>query len=73
MAPDYDAFFRRFKKSREFPFRTCIEAFMILQMLGNITGLTALELACGTRLGRSWASSMVIDGDTARTPSAHGP
>src|SRR6516225_11576282 len=64
MAPDYDAFFRRFKKSREVPFRTCIEEFMILQMLGNITGLTALDLACGeghyARLLRRQGAARVI-------------
>jgi hypothetical protein len=49
MAADYDRFSRQFKKSREFPFRTCIEEFMILQMLGNLSGLTALDLACGER------------------------
>src|SRR5262249_20024448 len=47
MAADYDRFPRLFKKSREFPFRTCIEEYMILEMLGNLAGLTALDLACG--------------------------
>ena len=47
MAADYDRFSRRFKNSREFPFRTCIEEFMVLEMLGNVEGLTALDLACG--------------------------
>jgi toxoflavin synthase len=43
----YDQFSRQFKKSRQLPFRTCIEEFMMLQMLGNLAGLTALDLACG--------------------------
>jgi SAM-dependent methyltransferase len=47
MAADYDRFSRQFKKSREFPFRTCVEEFMMLQMLGNVWGLTALDLARG--------------------------
>ncbi len=47
MPADYDRISRQFKKSREFPFRTCVEEFMMLQMLGNVAGLTALDLACG--------------------------
>src|ERR1700752_1104337 len=47
MAADYARFPRQFKKARELPFRTCIEEFMMLQMLGNLAGLTALDLACG--------------------------
>lgn len=47
MAADYDRFSRQFKKSREFPFRTCIEEFMMLKMLGNLAGLAVLDLACG--------------------------
>jgi 2-polyprenyl-3-methyl-5-hydroxy-6-metoxy-1,4-benzoquinol methylase len=64
MAAEYDAFSRQFKKSRESPFRTCIEEFMILQMLRNITGLTALDLACGeghyARLLRRQGAARVI-------------
>ena len=67
MAADYDAFSRQFKKSREVPFRTCIEEFMILQMLGNITGLTALDLACGeghyARMLRRQGAARVIGVD----------
>jgi hypothetical protein len=33
MAADYDRISRQFKKSRELPFRTCIEEFVMLQML----------------------------------------
>ena len=47
MVADYDRFSPQFKKSRELPFRTYIEEFMVLQMLGNVAGLTALDLACG--------------------------
>ena len=67
MAADYDAFSRQFKESRELPFRTCIEEFMILQMLGNITGLTALDLACGeghyARMLRRHGATRVIGVD----------
>jgi hypothetical protein len=45
MAADYDRISRQFKKSRELPFRTCIEEFMMLQMLRNLAGLTVLDLA----------------------------
>jgi SAM-dependent methyltransferase len=67
MAAEYDKFSRQFKKSREFPFRTCIEEFMMLQMLGNVAGLTALDLACGeghyARMLRRHGAARVIGVD----------
>src|SRR5262249_45036079 len=67
MAADYDRFPRLFKKSREFPFRTCIEEFTMLKMLGNLAGLTALDLACGeghyARLLRRHGAARVIGVD----------
>jgi SAM-dependent methyltransferase len=67
MAADYDRFSRQFKKSRELPFRTCIEEFMMREMLGNLAGLTALDLACGeghyARLLRRHGAARVIGVD----------
>ena len=67
MVADYDKFSRQFKKSREFPFRTCCEEFMMLQMLGNLAGLTALDLACGeghyARMLRRHGAARVIGVD----------
>jgi hypothetical protein len=83
MAADCDAFSRQFKKSREVPFPTCIEEFMILQMMGNITGLTALDLACGEghyarmlrrqrRVDRKWESAWsYVDADRRLPYSLH--
>ena len=56
MATDYDRFSRQFKKSREFPFRTCIEEFKMLQILGNLAGLTALILPVGRGITRDASS-----------------
>jgi SAM-dependent methyltransferase len=67
MAADYDRFSRQFKKSRELPFRTCIEEFMMLQMLGNLAGLEALDLASGeghyARMLRGLGAARVIGVD----------
>jgi SAM-dependent methyltransferase len=67
VAADYDAFSRQFKKSRESPYRTYIEEFMMLQMLGNLAGLTALDLACGeghyARMLRRHGAARVIGVD----------
>ena len=69
MVADYDEFSRQFKKSREFPFRTCIEEFMMLQMLGNVAGLKALDLACGeghyARMIRGNGAARVIGVDVS--------
>ena len=45
MAAEYDEFSRQFKKSRELPFRTCIEEFKMLQMYGQDYWQDFLELA----------------------------
>jgi SAM-dependent methyltransferase len=67
MAADYDQFSRQFKKSREFPFRTCVEEYTMLQMLGNLQGVTALDLACGeghyARMLRRHGAARVIGVD----------
>jgi SAM-dependent methyltransferase len=67
MAADYDRFSRQFKRSRGFPFRTCIEEFMISRMLGDLAGLAALDLACGeghyARMLRRQGAARVIGVD----------
>ncbi len=69
MTADYDRFSRQFKKSREFPFRTCVEEFTMRQMLGNLAGLSALDLACGeghyARMLRRRGAARVIGVDVS--------
>jgi SAM-dependent methyltransferase len=69
MAADYDEFPQQFKKSREFPFRTCVEEFLMLRMLGNLAGLSALDLACGeghyARMLRRHGAARVIGVDVS--------
>jgi SAM-dependent methyltransferase len=67
MPANYDVFSRQFKKSRELPFRICIEEHMMLEMLGDLADLSALDLACGeghyARLLRRQGAARVIGAD----------
>ncbi|MEH2253801.1 class I SAM-dependent methyltransferase [Nostoc sp.] len=47
MATDYDTITQQYKKSKELPFRLCIEAYTFFNLLGNLAGKSVLDLACG--------------------------
>jgi SAM-dependent methyltransferase len=47
MAAQYDAIAREYQRTKESPLRRHVEAFTFFQMLGNVAGLSILDLACG--------------------------
>ncbi|KOP27123.1 methyltransferase type 11 [Hapalosiphon sp. MRB220] len=47
MAADYDTIAQQYKKSKELPFRLHIETYTYLNLLGDVTGKSILDLACG--------------------------
>ncbi len=67
MDADYDKIARQFKKSRELPFRTAVEEHTVLAMLGNVEGLSVLDLACGeghyARMLRRRGAAKVVGAD----------
>jgi SAM-dependent methyltransferase len=67
MVAEYQGRARQYKKSKELPFRTHVEAHTLSRMLGDVTGLDVLDLACGeghySRWLRRKGAAIVIGAD----------
>jgi SAM-dependent methyltransferase len=66
-AAEYDGFARQYKTSKGLPFRAHVEAHTFFGMLGDVTGLDVLDLACGeghySRLIRRRGAARVVGAD----------
>jgi 2-polyprenyl-3-methyl-5-hydroxy-6-metoxy-1,4-benzoquinol methylase len=64
---EYNGRARQYKKSKELPFRAHVEAHTLSRMLGDVTGLDVLDLACGEGYYSRWlrrkGAAMVIGAD----------
>jgi toxoflavin synthase len=47
MTTNYDPIAEQYKRSKQQPWRTHIEAFTLMQLIGNPTGKAVFDLACG--------------------------
>ena len=47
MTTDYDPIVEQYQQSKQQPWRAFIESFTLLKLVGDPTGLTVLDLACG--------------------------
>jgi len=47
MTTDYDPIAEQYQRSKQQPWRTCLEAFSLLNLVGDPTGKSVLDLACG--------------------------
>jgi toxoflavin synthase len=47
MTTNYDPIAEQYKRSKQQPWRTYIEAFGVLQLIGDPTGRSVLDMACG--------------------------
>jgi ubiquinone/menaquinone biosynthesis C-methylase UbiE len=67
MPTDYDAISGEYQRAKRQPWRAHVEAFTFLGMLGDLTGKTVVDLACGeghyTRLLPSLGASRVVGVD----------
>jgi ubiquinone/menaquinone biosynthesis C-methylase UbiE len=67
MTTDYDAIAAEYKKAKLQPWRTYIERFMLFDLVGDLTGKSVLDLACGegfhTRLLRQKGAARVVGVD----------
>lgn len=63
----YDAIARQYQESKQLPFRTHIEAYTLIQLLGDVQGLSVLDLGCGegsySRMLRRAGASRVVGVD----------
>ena len=47
MTTDYDPIAEQYKRVKQQPWRTHIEAFSLMELIGPLTGQTVLDVACG--------------------------
>lgn len=47
LQPSYDAISREYQESKQLPFRIHVELHTLLRLLGDVEGLSVLDLACG--------------------------
>ena len=47
MTTDYNPIAEQYKRSKQQPWRTFVECFTLMELAGDPTGLTVLDLACG--------------------------
>ena len=67
MSTDYDAVTEEYKRSKLAPWRTCLERYSLLNLLGEVRGKSVLDLACGegfySRLIREQGAARVVGVD----------
>ena len=67
MTTNYDPIAEQYKLSKQQPWRTHIEAYSLLRIVGNPTGLSVLDVACGegfyTRMLRQQGAAQVTGVD----------
>lgn len=70
MSTDYDRIAREYQASKLQPWRTHVERHTLLELLGDVRGLSTLDLACGegyyTRLLRKLCAQPVVGVDLSR-------
>lgn len=70
MTEHYDSIAQEYKQSKELPMRLHIEKYTYFQMLGDLTGKSILDLACGegfyTRQFKQKGASLVVGVDISQ-------
>ena len=47
MTTNYDPIAEQYKRSKQQPWRTHIEAFTLMELIGDPSGLAVVDIACG--------------------------
>jgi ubiquinone/menaquinone biosynthesis C-methylase UbiE len=67
MTTDYDKIAERYRQAKRQPWRSAIEAFTLLELTGDLTGRSVVDLACGeghyTRILRQHGASKIVGVD----------
>ena len=67
MGTDYDLIAEQYKQSKQSPWRTYIEQYTMLELLGDVRGKSVLDLACGegyySRIFKSLGARRVVGVD----------
>ena len=64
MTTDYDPIAEQYKRSKLQPWRSCIESFTLMELIGDPSGLSVIDIACGegfySRLIRQRGAAKVL-------------
>ena len=64
MTTDYDPIAEQYKQSKQQPWRTYIEAFNLMEIIGDPQGMSVVDIACGegfySRLLRQYGAKKVV-------------
>jgi SAM-dependent methyltransferase len=67
MTTDYDTIAESYKRSKQQPWRTFIESFTLMELIGDLSGKAVVDLACGegyyTRILRRQGAARVVGVD----------
>ena len=67
MGTDYDLIAEQYKRSKQSPWRTYIEQYTLLELLGDVRGKSVLDMACGegyySRIFKSIGARRVVGVD----------
>ena len=70
MTTDYDPIAEQYQRSKQQPWRTFIECYTLLDLIGDLAGMAVLDLACGegfyTRLIRQRGAARVMGLDLSQ-------
>jgi SAM-dependent methyltransferase len=70
MSTNYNTIAREYQQAKQHPWRRHIEAFTLAELIGDATGLAALDLACGegfyTRFLKRSGAAVVVGVDISR-------
>src|SRR4051812_266801 len=70
MVTNYDPIAEQYKRSKQQPWRTHIESFTLMELIGDPTGRTFVDVACGegfyTRMLRQKGASKVTGVDLSQ-------
>jgi ubiquinone/menaquinone biosynthesis C-methylase UbiE len=70
MTTDYNPIAEQYKRCKQQPWRTHIESFTLMELLGDVKGLAAIDLACGegfyTRMVRHRGATRVTGVDLSQ-------
>ncbi|MBS0203801.1 MAG: class I SAM-dependent methyltransferase [Planctomycetes bacterium] len=70
MTTDYDPIAEQYQRSKQQPWRHCIECHTLMELIGDLSGMSAMDVACGegfyTRLIRQRGAARVVGVDLSQ-------
>ncbi len=71
MSTDYDTIAERYRRAKQQPWRSSVESFTLMGLVGDLTAQAVVDLACGegfyTRLLRQRGAARVVGVDLSQS------